>query len=75
MEPEVFTLEAAASVTPLYGRVPFRVTALQVMVCAIAGLTIAQAAGQAGAGRIEGQVRLLLLRRARFRRASTRRGA
>jgi plastocyanin len=44
----------------LYGRVPFRVTALQVMVCAIAGLTIAQAAGQAGVGRIEGQVRLLL---------------
>jgi plastocyanin len=53
-------LEPAASVTPLYGRVPFRATALQVVVCALAALTVAQAAGQAGRGRIEGQVRLLL---------------
>jgi plastocyanin len=44
----------------LYGRVPFRATALQVVVCALAALTVAQAAGQAGLGRIEGQVRLLL---------------
>ena len=53
-------MEPAASVTPLYGRVPFRATALQVVVCALAALTVAQAAGQAGLGRIEGQVRLLL---------------
>jgi len=54
-------LETAASVTPLYGRVPFRVTALQVVVCLLAALTIAQAAGQPSAmGRIEGQVKLVL---------------
>jgi plastocyanin len=44
----------------LYGRVPFRATALQVVVCALAALTVAQAAGQSRLGRIEGQVRLLL---------------
>jgi len=53
-------LEPAASVTPLYGRVPLRATALQVVVCALAALAVAQAAGQARLGRIEGQVRLVL---------------
>jgi plastocyanin len=53
-------LETAASVTPLYDRVPFRATAIQVVVCALAALTIAQAAGQPAMGRIEGKVTLVL---------------
>jgi plastocyanin len=45
----------------LYGRVPFRATAVQLVVCVLAALTVAQAAGQPpGMGRIEGQVRLVL---------------
>ena len=58
---EGFGLETAASVTPLYGCVSFRATALQVVVCLLATLTVAGAAGQSTAlGRIEGQVRLVL---------------
>jgi plastocyanin len=61
MGPEVSLLGAASSVTPLYGRVPCRIITLQVIVCALAALTVAKAAGQGpGAGRIEGQVRLIL---------------
>jgi hypothetical protein len=61
MSPEVSLLEVAASVTPLYGRVPFRSITLQAIVCALAALTVAKAAGQGtGVGRIEGQVRLIL---------------
>jgi plastocyanin len=43
----------------LYGRVPFRATALQVVICVLAAWTVGQAAGQAGVGRIEGQVRVI----------------
>ena len=58
---EGFGLDTAASVTPLYGRVSFRATALQLVVCALAMLMVAPAAGQSTAlGRIEGQVRLIL---------------
>ena len=54
-------METAALVTRLYGCVPFRATALCVVVCAVATLTDARAAGQStGAGRIDGQVRLIL---------------
>jgi plastocyanin len=43
----------------LYDRVPFRVTAMQVVVCVLAAWAVAQAAGQAGVGRIEGMVRVI----------------
>jgi plastocyanin len=43
----------------LYGPVPFRATALQVVICVLAAWTVGQAAGQAGVGRIEGQVRVI----------------
>ncbi|HET9271131.1 MAG TPA: hypothetical protein VFO31_23310, partial [Vicinamibacterales bacterium] len=45
----------------MYERVPFRATALQVLVCLLAAMTVARAAGQSTAlGRIEGQVKLVL---------------
>ena len=52
-------MEPATPVTPLYGGVPFRATAMQVVVCVFAAWTVGQAAGQAGVGRIEGHVRVI----------------
>ncbi len=54
-------METVLSVTPLYERVPFRATALPLLVCVLAAVAGARAAGQSSAlGRIEGQVRLIL---------------
>ena len=54
-------MDTAASVTPLYGHVSFRATALLVVVCVVAGLTVTRVSGQSTAvGRIDGQVRLIL---------------
>ena len=53
-------VDNATSITPLCDRVLFRITVMQAFVCAFVALTVAYAAPQAGAGRIEGLVRLVL---------------
>ena len=53
-------MDTAASITPLCDRVLFRISLVQALVCALVCLSVARVAGQAGTGRIEGQVRLVL---------------
>ena len=53
-------MDTAASITPLYDRVLFRITVVQALVCALVWLASSRAAGQGATGRIEGQVKLVL---------------
>jgi plastocyanin len=57
---EVRRVKTAASITPSCDRVLFRITLMQALVCALVCLGGVGIAGQAGTGRIEGQVRLVL---------------
>src|SRR5215212_2859891 len=53
-------VDTATSITPLGDRVLFRITVMQALVCVLLAMAAAHAAGQGGAGRIAGQVRLVL---------------
>jgi plastocyanin len=53
-------VDSAASITPLFDRVLFRITVVQALMCTLVWLATARAWGQGATGRIEGQVKLVL---------------